>query len=191
MSKRRRRWNGICSDLCKPEVIEYRAADKRTREQKVVEIVTEECGRYSLSTMDDLASNIIVKLWEDEQFREEIDDVRAYVRGCVRNELRKRNREMPASQMERPEQDFDGENILERLGASTAACQHTRAMALEAYYLTLALPTDQCRALHILAGGGSPIDVAREMVMEPWDAIRLIKEARLNLFRVDPLDDAA
>lgn len=67
--------------------------------------------------------------------------------------------------------------------------QHLTFDAHVALSLAMALPDQQRDGLLILAGGGSPIDVATELKITPWEAIRLIKEARENVHRVDPFDD--
>lgn len=208
VSARRKRWNAICSKIARPHEAPPAPREKTygSREERIIQIVNEVFGSKDTATADDAASDVIIELWETGRFGEDFDAVREYAESRARAALtRLRCQETKTfSQLgthqtiKRMGGEVSYNGVMEECFGSAVygywmthhpSDAFQKLMALEAIALTNSLPNDQRLALHILAGGGTPIDVAREMGLEPWDAIRLIKEARSNIHRVDPSND--
>lgn len=160
------------------------------REQIVIQTVMTMCrAKHDLPETDDLASDIIMKLWQNGGFAWELDRIRAYVAAHVRYVwITHISRKTKNASEFGDDDDFDIFNHAP--AASTQPTQETFVMAGEALRLAYALPNNQRDCLLILADGGSPLDVAVEMGIEPWAAIHLIKEARANIHRVDAAEAA-
>lgn len=169
------------------------AKRRKSHEQQVIDTVMEACASIlgGLPHADDVASDIIERMWRLDYFGWEISRVRAYARKTARGKRAHHFNRHTRSESEFGSDDAarGGFSILERIQGSTPPMQHLTFDAHVALSLAMALPDQQRDGLLILAGGGSPIDVATELKITPWEAIRLIKEARENVHRVDPFDD--
>lgn len=181
------------------EVFEVTPRKYRERERVVIQVIVSMCrGQLSYgSTADDLASDLIERVWSAHGFGWDLGSIKAYVRSAIRTEMIKvnGNKTLAASQFGDAE-GFDmgegpGLDLLAFVGHREYPRQDKVIEAHEALALVASLPDNQRECLLILADGGSPLDVARDMEMEPWAAVRLIKEARVNIHRVDPSWDEA
>lgn len=186
MTSRRRRWNSICSKIARPHDVEDHVP-RKSREQLLVEVIMEECRKHGLSEVDDICSDLILELWEDTSPLD-FDHIRGRVRSSIRWAfVRRRSRhrktlffcDMPAD-LENDEGD------LRILSLAVSGGQEIHMEALYALDLVEVLPKNERDSLMILADGGNPLDVAAEMGIEPWDAIRLIRRARGYVHRVEP-----
>lgn len=170
---------------------------KRSREEIILDIVNQESGHSGSYLVDDFASDLILELWQERKFGEDFDAVREYVRAGIRRAIRRAEGQLRC-EVDCYARDRDRSGKIElrpidsfHIRSWTKPLQELRIEAGEALALAKALPTKQRDCLLIMADGGNPFDVANDMGMKPWDAIRLIKEAREYVHRVDGIDEAA
>lgn len=143
-------------------------------------------GRSTFSAGDNLASEIVAKLWLAGGFHWELDRVRAFAGGCVRNMIREMQRSKTKAFA-----DFETEEGFNPIELAMVSLDdpHRSALATEALAMLKHLPNEQRDALAILVDGGSPIDVAIEMKIDIRAAVQLVKDARRNIHLVANDDD--
>lgn len=174
-----------------PSDVVYRTAS-RGHVASVIAVVSEVCagGGKALSLGDDLASDVLAKLWRDGGFAWTLSEVRGYATASVHNLLRQMRASKTKAFADHEIQGDEGETFLPfELKMVAAGDPYTSAVVAEAFALLRHLPKPQAQALGILCDGGSPIDVAVEMKMDLRDAILLIKEAQRNIHLVANDDD--
>jgi DNA-directed RNA polymerase specialized sigma24 family protein len=189
-SSRNRRvtWNARLTKLT--QTLPEQGITHKSREQVVIEMVCWMCGQRLGGDMsaDDLASDIIERLWASGGFAWETNEIKAYVNTAVRRRASEIFKRKTVSEWVVGE-NGDDLSLFDVRRFVTPPHQETHVEAILAMALVRALPEQQMRALLILGGGGNPIEVASELGLEPWAAIRLIKEARANIYRVDRVED--
>lgn len=166
---------------------------KISREQWVINLVTRIVGTKAgggFVQADDVASDIILLLLNEGGFSWEEDEIERFCHKKAAYMVRRYTGRKEQSECEFSTADGEEFSIFSIIGTSKAM-QEICFEANEAYQLLQALPRLQRRALEILCGGGNPINVAEELGVTPWNAVRIIKEGRDYLRRVDPLEEAA
>lgn len=151
----------------KSDVLSYEAT---------IRIIRNMCNSVGKSSnvMDDVQSDIIFQLWSNGGFEWDGHQVRRYVGGAIRNALRKAG---AAKAVLESQIGDDDSNALSRL-VKVRPHQHTHLLAKEALAILKTIEPDQAKALLILGDGGTPLEVAEEMQLDPWAAVRKIREAR-------------
>lgn len=169
------------------------SGDRISKEQWVITVVGRIVGTKAgdgFVTADDIASDIILMLLDAGGFNWEMEEIEDFCRRKASYAVLRY-----LGRKERNECEFvsaDGEKIpIWELAGSVDAMQELVFDAHEAVALLPSLPTKHRMALEILCDGGNPIDVADELSVTPWDAVKLIREARDYIDRVGPLDEAA
>lgn len=192
MSKTRRRWNAITGQMVGHDDGRL-CGSKISKEQWVVQIVTRIVGTKAgegFVTADDVVSDILLKLLDAGGFSWEEKDIEDFCRRKASYAVLRYLRRKERNECEFSNRDGEGFDIISIAGTHPAR-QELAFEAQEALGLLRALPSQHRAALEILCGGGNPINVADELGLTPWDAVRVIKEAREYVHRVDPLNEAA
>lgn len=165
--------------------------NKQSSEQWVITLVTRIVGtKVGVGSIcsDDIASDIILQLLDAGGFGWEEEEIIEFCRKKASAALVafKFRKEVSACEFE----NLEGENFFfDKILGSYPPEQDLIVDAKTAMRQVQAIPNQQRQALEILCDGGNPIDVAEEMNITPWLAIKLIKEGREYVDRVDPIDD--
>lgn len=174
--------------------VDERATRNRTsREEWVVHLVTRVLGsNASYVEGDDVASDIIFELLNNGGFSWDEEEIEIFCRKKMKGMILR----MAGKPKEVRECDIalggdfaEGSSIIERLLGATHANQENVVDAKIWAARLRSIPDQQRLALEILCDGGNPIDVAKEMEIDPWAAITLIKEGRRYIHMVDGGDE--
>lgn len=158
---------------------------KITRDGWVLIIAADALGTGSADGLlhkEDVLSEVLVRLLDAGGFSWEEEEIREY----CKNQARKmwfRHKFRP----ERPESEFETEETegWHRARGISLPFQEISFMANESIHILSNLPSSHREALETLADGGNPVEVAEEQGISVSEAIRLIKEARSYVSRVD------
>lgn len=166
------------------------------RERQVIGLVGRIVGSRGgagFVVADDFVSDILLGLLNAGGFAWDDAEIASFCRKkCAYMVLAHRSRR-EISDCEFKSENDDGSpiNVVQDVIAIKRANQELAFEAMQAAALLALLPDKHRMALEILAGGGTPLDVAQDLELKPWDAIVLIKEARQYLDRGGPTDEAA
>jgi len=161
-----------------------------TQEEWLLAIATEVIGTRSFcGTLhhEDVLSDVLLKLIEAHAFAWDEQTVVDFCKREARNIFygNLRRKEFVVSEFEYDDTITD---IIDRK-AHQEPMQEINYMAAESVGLLRAIPDKHRAALEILIDGGNPIHVAEELRVSPALAMRLIREAREYVMRVDPSYD--
>jgi hypothetical protein len=193
MTGRRSRTTAFENKVVQTQSVRQPFKRSRSKEEWVIRLVGRIVGTKLGSGFvqaDDFASDIILELFNAGGFSWEAEEIEDFCRRKTAFMVRRYVGRRERSECEFTSDGGEPLSILALVGA-TPAIQELVIDARRAWGLLAAIPRRQRRALEILCGGGTPIDVAEEMRLPAWEAIWLIKEAREYVRRVDPIADAA
>jgi hypothetical protein len=166
------------------------------RERQIIGLVTRIVsarGGAGFVVADDFVSDILLELLNVGGFSWDNAEIASLCRKkCAYMVLAQLGRrEISSCEFKSENDDGSPINALQDVIAIKRANQELAFEAMQAAALLAMLPDRHRMALEILAGGGTPLDVAQDLNVKPWDAIVLIKEARQYIDRVGPMGEAA
>ena len=144
-------------------------------------IVRKICDRVVVNGSEESGA-VLTALWERGGFDWEAERIESFTWRFMRNaqlsESQRLTKHSPIA--ESLEYGEEGWVLPDGHHSSPEVC----AQASEARGLLLLLPTRSREALEILIDGGSPLDVATEFGVTPWEAVEIIKQARYEVTRL-------
>jgi DNA-binding CsgD family transcriptional regulator len=174
MARQRPRWRR--TSILRRTLYARRFNPKRRQ----VELVQAICSRR-LVHGEDISGDVLWSLYQKRGFLWEDWRIEAFAIACVSRAGKGERRVFEVETGASADQDpCDYRSLLH----SRIVDPETAVEASFAMERVLRLPDRQREAILILADGGSPLDIASEFGIKPWDALALISEARDYLGRV-------
>lgn len=145
----------------------------------VIRLVHSICDRFSYYTMDDLASDLITSIWAKRKEFENERHLKNYVWVAIERHMMNQARAKRVTKMfsECLGQDQTESDWLDTVGARPPT-QEDVISVKQLRKLTRGWPMIHKMIFSILAEGGSILEASQELGLPPWDAIRLLREAR-------------